>query len=216
MKKPLSFFTIMMLAAAVTLTSCRQEQQQTDTEIEVPLKVTYSIDCSRDLLALCDLVVTYKGNDGANVTDTITSSPGDTTEVQTWTKVVATHKVPVKIGFDYNLEPKTDSLVINRSTASLHAIGTIIAEKMGIRKRNPTPMPSEKIINGKHIFFKYYRMMDKKVNNTRSDLATCVKHHNDSLATSRATAESNTCFIIKSAPHGKTLRVKQARWNDNE
>ena len=101
----------MMLAAAVTLTSCRQEHQQTDTEIEVPLKVTYSIDCSRDLLALCDLVVTYKGNDGANVTDTITSSPGDTTEVQTWTKVVATHKVPVKIGFDYNLEPKTDSLV---------------------------------------------------------------------------------------------------------
>ena len=68
MKKLLSYFSIIMLAATILLTSCGQ-QQQAETEKEVPLKVTYSIDCSRDLLDLCDVVVTYKGDDGVDVID---------------------------------------------------------------------------------------------------------------------------------------------------
>lgn len=148
----------MTLVAAITLSSCSKQQDKSETE--VPLKVTYTLDCSRDLLNLCDLVVTYKGDDGANAIDTITATPGDTTEVQTWTTVVETHQIPVKIGFDYNLVPKTDSLVIGRPTATLHALCTIIAEKIGVRKR--TPLPSEKVINNKYIFFTSHNMMDAK------------------------------------------------------
>ena len=97
-----------MLVASIMLTSCGQ-QQQAETEKEVPLKVTYSIDCSRDLLDLCDVVVTYKGDDGVDVIDTITANPSDSAWMQTWSKTVGTHKVPVKIGFDYTLVQKTDT-----------------------------------------------------------------------------------------------------------
>ena len=65
MKKQLSYYAIMMLAIAMALTSCGNEQAE--TEKEVPLRVTYTIDYSKDLLNLCDLVVTYKGDDGVDV-----------------------------------------------------------------------------------------------------------------------------------------------------
>ena len=78
MKKLLSYPPIMMLVAVMALTSC--SKQQAESEKEVPLKVTYTIECSRDLLNLCDMVVTYKGNDGVDVVDTITASPADSTE----------------------------------------------------------------------------------------------------------------------------------------
>ena len=97
MKKLLSNFTIMMLVAAMALTSC--DQQQAENENEVPLKVTYVMECSRDLLDLCDVVVTYKGDDGANAVDTIKAAPTDSTETKTWTKTVGTHKIPVIIGY---------------------------------------------------------------------------------------------------------------------
>lgn len=203
----------MTLVAAITLSSCSKQQDKSETE--VPLKVTYTLDCSRDLLNLCDLVVTYKGDDGANAIDTITATPGDTTEVQTWTTVVETHQIPVKIGFDYNLVPKTDTLVIGRPTATLHALCTIIAEKIGVRKR--TPLPSEKVINSKYIFYTSHNMMDAKVRNTPRNLANFIKSHNDSLATSREVADevSNTCFVVRKHPYGSGLLVQKARWNDN-
>ena len=210
MKKQLSHFTIMMLVAAVALTSCGQ--RQAENEKESPLKVTYTIDCSRDLLSLCDLVVTYKGNDGDNVVDTITSAPGDSAVIQTWNIAITTHKIPVTIGFDYRLVPKTDTLILDQPTASLQARCTIIAEKMGIR--NEIPMPSEKVINGKYIFFKNHDMMDEEVSNTRHNLANFIKNHNDSLAASRETDDSNTCFTITKHPYGSGLHVKPACWND--
>ena len=140
----------MTLVAAITLSSCSKQQDKSETE--VPLKVTYTLDCSRDLVNLCDLVVTYKGDDGANAIDTITATPGDTTEVQTWTTVVETHQIPVKIGFDYNLVPKTDSLVISQPTARLPMTSATLALSSGSipmatacwsRKPAGTTMPSE-------------------------------------------------------------------------
>ena len=123
MKKLLSYSAIVMLAAMV-MTSCGKKQAETQTD--VPLKVTYSIDCSRDLLNLCDMVVTYKGDDGANVVDTITADPDDSATTQTWSKTVGTHQIPVKIGLDYTFVPKTDTLITDQPTAMLSAKCTII------------------------------------------------------------------------------------------
>lgn len=129
--------------------------------------------------------------------------------------MVETHQIPVKIGFDYNLVPKTDTLVISQPTATLHALCTIIAEKIGVRKR--TPLPSEKVINSKYIFYTSHNMMDAKVRNTPRNLANFIKNHNDSLATSREVANdvSNTCFVVRKHPYGNGLLVQKARWNDD-
>ena len=195
MKKLSSYLTIMMLAAMV-LTSCVQKQAK--TEEEFPLKVTYSIDCSDDLLNLCDLVVSYKGEDGANTIDTITANPSDSTGRQLWTKVVATHKVPVKIGIDYNFVPKTDTLILNHPTALLDAKCTIIAEKMGLKKRSTRI--SERVITKQ---------------NTRNKLATTIEAYNSLQAENRGSNESNTCFIIKPSHYDNVMEVKKTSWNDD-
>ena len=210
MKKLSSYFTIMMLAAMV-LTSCAQKQAK--TEEEFPLKVTYSIDCSDDLLNLCDLVVSYKGEDGANTIDTITANPSDSTGRQLWTKVVATHKVPVKIGIDYNFVPKTDTLILDHPTALLDAKCTIIAEKMGLKKRSTRI--SERVITKQINFFMEYSMIHEDVKNTRNKLATTIEAYNSLQAENRGSNESNTCFIIKPSHYDNVMEVKKTSWNDD-
>lgn len=229
MKKLLSYFSIIMLAATIMLTSCGQ-QQQAETEKEVPLKVTYSIDCSRDLLDLCDVVVTYKGDDGVDVIDTITSNPADSAWMQTWSKTVGTHKIPVKIGFDYTLVQKTDTLVTESEWISLVAKGSIIAEKIGIRKG--IAHLSEKVINSKTNFYVDCFIMTEDVVNNRHDLATIIDIYNDRQAYKRGAPitanrnerkaykynsnNSHTCFIVKSNPYvGNSLMVEKARWNED-
>ena len=210
MKKLLSYSTIIMLVATIVLTSCGHKAE---TEEEVPLKITYSIDCSEDLLELCDLIVTYKGDDGANVVDTITAAPADSTGRHVWTKVVGTHKIPVKIGLDPVLQLKSDtSFTIGHPTAWLDAKCTIIAEKIGIKTRNVRI--SEKIINSKSNFFMDYCIINEKVNNIRRDLANTVGAYNNRQDLNRENTSSNTCFVIKQNPYGDGLVVNQANWND--
>ena len=210
MKKVFSLFALMTLAAVAVLTSCGQQQ----TEKEVPLKVTYNIECSRHLLDLCDLVVTYKGDDGVNVVDTITATPADSAGVKDWTKTVQTHKIPVKIGLDYTFVKKTDTLIIDQPSVRLNARCTIIADEMGIVKRRRTM--SDKAISSKKSFYMDYEMMNEEVNNTRHELADVIKRHNDSQAKKREAATSNTCFIVKSYPNSSMLLVRKAPWNDEE
>ncbi len=199
-----------MLVAAIALTSCGKQQDKTDTD--VPLKVTYVIDCSTDLLDLCDLVVTYKGDDGANVIDTISAAPADSTKTQTWTKTIGTHEIPVKIGFDYTFVQKTDTLLSKDEWVSLTAKCTIIAEKIGIR--TGIAFLSENTINSKRNFYRDFFLMDEDVINTRHNLATIIDIYNDRQAYKRGTTDNNTCFIINPHPYGKGLIVEQAPWND--
>lgn len=200
------------MTLAAVLTSCGQ--QQGETEKEVPLKVTYNIECSRHLLDLCDLVVTYKGDDGVNVVDTITATPADSAGVKDWTKTVQTHKIPVKIGLDYTFVQKTDTLIIDQSKAKLNAKCTIIADKMGVVKRMRSS--NDKAISDKKSFYMDYEMMNEEVNNTRHDLADVIKRYNDRQAKNREDGTSNTCFIVKPYPNSSILLVRNAPWNDEE
>ncbi len=200
-----------MMLAAMVLTSCGKKQAETQTD--VPLKVTYSIDCSTDLLNLCDLVITYKGDDGADVVDTITIDPENPATMQTWTKDVETHKVPVKIGLDYNFVQKTDTLIIDRPTALLNAKCTIIADEIGMVNRHR--LMSDKVINNKRSFYVDYFMMSEEVINTRHDLVTIIDVYNERQAHSHKTGVSNTCFIVKPHPYGKGLKVEKTSWNDS-
>lgn len=212
MKKLLSHITILSLAAAIALASCSQKQD-TETEKEVPLKVTYIVECSKHLLDVCDLVVTYKGDDSVNVIDTITANPADSTWMQTWTKTVGTHKIPVKIGFDYTFVQKTDTLIAESKYASLTAKSTIIAEKVGVRA-GATRFSNSSISSNK-IFYSDYMMMDEYIVNTRHNLATIIDIYNDRQAYKRGTNNSKTCFMVKQHPYGLGMTVKKAPWNDD-
>ena len=108
----------MLLVAAMALTSCSKKQAETEKK-DVPLKVTYVIECSKHLLDVCDMVVTYKGDDGVDAVDPISASPADSTWMKVWTMTVQTHEIPVKIGLDYTLVQKNDSLSCPEEYASL-------------------------------------------------------------------------------------------------
>ena len=201
----------MMLVAAMVLTSCGNKQ--TETEKDVPLKITYSIECSRDLLDFCDMVVTYKGDDGVDVVDTITANPGDSTYWKTWNKEVQTHKVPVKFGLDYTFVQKVDTLIIDQPYAILTAKGTIIAEKMGLQKR--IIHTGENAITDNRNFYKDFIIMREDVVNTRSNLAKIIDIYNDRQAYRRGNPRNSTCFLVKPRDHGEGLKVRKAPWNDD-
>ena len=201
-----------MMLAAMVLASCGQKQAEITNE--VPLKVTYSIDCSRDLLALCDMVVTYKGDDGVNVVDTIKANPADSVLTQTWSKTVSTHQIPVKIGLDYTFVSKTDTVLTDRPYAMLTAKCTIIAEKMG--EVSGFRYMSSKTISSKRSFYMENSLIDENVANTKQNLATIIDIYNDRQAYKRGTTNSNTCFIVKMRPNGNgSMSVKKACWNDD-
>ena len=212
MKKPVSHFTVMILAAAAAIALASCGNRQADAPSEMPLKVTYVIECSNDLMNFCDMVVTYCGDDGANVVDTIKAMPSDSTGIQVCTKTFGTHKIPVKIGLDYTFVPKTDTLIIDRPAAWLYAKCTIIAEKIGTR--NGVTRFSERTINDKNIFYKETILMGEDIINTRSNLKGIIDIYNDRQAYKRNTT-SNTCFIAKPHPYGKGLAVYKARWNND-
>ena len=212
MKKIISYSSIMMLAIAMALTSCGNEQAE--TEKEVPLRVTYTIDCSKDLLNLCDLVVTYKGDDGVDVVDTITADPNDSAGMKSWTKVIQTHKVPVKIGFDYTFVKKADALITDQQV-NLNAKGTIIAEKMGLQHR--IIHVSEHSISSNRNFYKDFFLMAEELVNTGNNLDSIIDVYNDRQAYKRGSISDNTtCFMVKPASHGDVLKVKKACWNDDK
>ena len=163
---------------------------------------------------MCDVVVTYKGDDGADAVDTITAYPTDSTLTQFyWGKTVGTHQIPVKIGLDYTFVPKTDTLLTDQPYAMLTAKCTIVAEKMG--KMSSLRRASSEVINSKRTFMMENSLIDEKVANTKQNLATIIDIYNERQAYYRGTATSNTCFIVKPHPHGKGLRVEKACWNDN-
>jgi len=101
MKKPI--FTIaLMLIAMLTLASCiYQPGKDGELEQEVETTVKYTIKCSQEFIDAIDLIVTYKDKEGYTVTDTVSD--------MTWVKTVVNEKVPVTIGMDWVLQPKTDS-----------------------------------------------------------------------------------------------------------
>ena len=118
-----------------------------------------------------------------------------------------------KIGIDYNFVPKTDTLILDHPTALLDAKCTIIAEKMGIKKRSTTI--SERVISKQTNFFMEYIMIHEDVKNTRNELATTIETYNSLQAENRGSNESYTCFIIKPSPYDGVLIVKKTSWNDD-
>ena len=105
-----------MLMATIVLISCdslngrkkKLEEQMATTYKDIkdyehrkePTTITYKVWCSQDFIDAIDMVVTYKGKGGINLTDTIRDT--------TWVKTIVNDSIPVKIGLDWTLVPRSD------------------------------------------------------------------------------------------------------------
>lgn len=114
------FATTLVLLAIMTLSSC-------DDNKDGRLKVFYNITLSDDMAQVADLALTYKGDDGMTVTDTITS--------KTWNKVVHMDTIPCQFGLiDYTFIPKSGSQ-LKKASYDLEAVFSAYArggENLGL------------------------------------------------------------------------------------
>ena len=113
MKKTIIYLTILAAMMGVSLTSCDTNSNR--------LTVFYNITLSDDMAQIADLAITYKGDGGATVTDTITGT--------VWEKKIHLDSFPSQFGLvDYTFIPKpADKL--KKETYELKAEFTIFTRE---------------------------------------------------------------------------------------
>lgn len=129
------FATTLMLLAIMALSSCGDNK-------DGRLKVYYNITLSDDMAQVADLALTYKGDGGMTVTDTITG--------KTWNKVVHMDTFPCQYGLiDYTFIPKSGSQ-LKKASYDLEAVFSAYArggENLGLDYYlvNPFTLKSDKV-----------------------------------------------------------------------
>lgn len=101
--KKISIISALILAT-VAIVSCSSGSGDNALGKKV-LQTTIQVDASSDLIAACDIEITYKGEGGVDVTDTITSTK--------WIKKIVNDSFPTEIGivnyrFLIKQDPKFD------------------------------------------------------------------------------------------------------------
>jgi hypothetical protein len=96
MKKYL-FITVVLITAALSFTSCGDDEPKET----VTVTGTYNLTFSQDLLNACNVFITYKAENGRNVMEAVTST--------WWTKSVTSNKFPAEFGVMYKFSTKSDA-----------------------------------------------------------------------------------------------------------
>lgn len=96
MKKYL-FITVVLITAALSFTSCGDDEPKET----VTVTGTYNLTFSQDLLNACNVFITHKAENGRNVMEAVTST--------WWTKSVTSNKFPAEFGVMYKFSTKSDA-----------------------------------------------------------------------------------------------------------
>lgn len=187
MKKTI-YTTALMLMAAMVLTSCGDKLKNKETKpVERQVSVVYTINSSPDLIDAIDLVVTYKGKGGINVSDTISDT--------VWTKTVVNDMIPVKIGLDWSLSPKTSSK-ISKDSLDLYASYSIVCKEVHDTLNHPQTLLSWKEFPAS----KLQQMCD-------------LENHKQAYARSQINYIS-PCYTISPDSNGNGLKYDYSDWDD--
>jgi hypothetical protein len=89
-----------LLIAALTFNSCGSDEPKEKTTVTA----TYNMTFSQDLLDACNVIITYKAENGRNVMEPITSP--------WWTKSVTSDKFPAEFGVMYKFSTKSDAELV--------------------------------------------------------------------------------------------------------
>ena len=96
MKKYL-FIAALMIVATLSLTSCGDDEPKDKTIATT----TYMMSFSQDMLEAANVFITYKAENGRNVTEAISDT--------WWTKTVSSDKFPAEFGVCYNFSTKSEA-----------------------------------------------------------------------------------------------------------
>ena len=96
MKKYL-FMTVVLIAAAMSFTSCGDDEPKDTATVTAKYNMTFS----QDLLKACNVFITYKAENGRNVMEAVSTT--------SWTKSVTSNKFPAEFGVMYKFSTKSDA-----------------------------------------------------------------------------------------------------------
>ncbi len=94
------FYMAVLLIAALAFNSCGSDEPKEKTTVTA----TYNMTFSQDLLDACNVIITYKAENGRNVMEPITSP--------WWTKSVTSDKFPAEFGVMYRFSTKSDAELV--------------------------------------------------------------------------------------------------------
>ena len=94
------FIAALLLTAALSLSSCGDDEPKEKTMATA----TYNMTFSQDLLKACNVFITYKAENGRNVMEAINST--------WWTKTVISDKFPAEFGVMYKFSTKSDAELV--------------------------------------------------------------------------------------------------------
>lgn len=120
--KKFFFMSIMVLMAALTLTSCGSDDDKKD-EPQQPkdktIKYVVTAQFDQILLDICDITANYKDASGQNAQEKVTST--------TWTKTINPTSLPIQMGVNFVYSVKEDKLTQDKYdfTAVLKQVGQV-------------------------------------------------------------------------------------------
>ena len=133
--KKFFYMSVLVLMAALTLTSCGSDDNKKDEPSEpTPTSKNVSYEAtanfSQDVLDICDLTMSYKDSDGKTVTETVTST--------TWTKKVTVKNLPSTVGVKFGIKMKSGvELTKDKYDATITLVNDVIVD--GKSKGNTSP-----------------------------------------------------------------------------
>ena len=193
MMKTLFYTAALTLMASLAFISCARLQDKQDDQGIMQVKrqatITYQICCTQDMLDAIDMVVTYMDKGGTKVTETISDT--------IWTKTVVNDLIPVKIGLDWSLSPKTADKITKETFDEIRAFYSIKCEETG-----------DNIDGGQILVW---------VNFPASRLGEMCDFENFQHTYARDTESFHyPCFMVKPMEDGNDLKYDLAKWNDDE
>ena len=122
--KKFFFMSIMVLMAALTLTSCGSDDDKKD-EPQQPkdktIKYVVTAQFDQVILDICDITANYKDASGKNAQEKVTST--------TWTKTINPTSLPIQMGVNFVYTAKEDKLTQDKYSFS--AVLTHVGQAFG-------------------------------------------------------------------------------------
>lgn len=125
MKKVL-FMAVMLITAALSLSSCGDDEPKE----KVTATATYTLTFSQDLLDACNVFITFKAENGRNVMEAVRNTY--------WTKTVTSDKFPAEFGVMYKFSTKSESELAKDKYNLICNMNFNVISSKGLNYSSPT------------------------------------------------------------------------------
>lgn len=124
--KKILFMAAMLITAALSLSSCGDDEPKE----KVTATATYTLTFSQDLLDACNVFITFKAENGRNVMEAVRTTY--------WTKTVTSDKFPAEFGVMYKFSTKSENELTKDKYNLICNMNFNVISSKGLNYSSPT------------------------------------------------------------------------------